>query len=64
MRLACAGARAVHDIAELDAAFAPLKPDEIVPTVASASDVELISPVPADAQPMPETHFELGEPSN
>ena len=50
----------MHDIAELDAPFAPLKPDEIVPAVAPASDVELISPVPADAPPMPETHFELG----
>jgi uncharacterized protein (DUF927 family) len=55
--------RAVHDIAEADAPFAPLEPDEIVPVSAPASDGELVLPVPADAPPMPETHFALGQPS-
>ncbi len=53
----------MHDIAEVDAPFAPLKPDEIVPVPAPASDGELVLPVPADAPPMPEAHFELGRPS-
>ena len=53
----------MHDIAEVDAPFAPLKPDEIGPVAAPASEGELVLPVPADAPPMPETHFELGRPS-
>jgi putative DNA primase/helicase len=55
--------RAVHDIAEVDAPFAPLKPNEIVPVAAPASEDELMLPVPADAPPMPQTHFTLGQPS-
>ena len=53
----------MHDTAEVDAPFAPLKPNEIVPVAAPASEGELVLPVPADAPPMPETHFELGQPS-
>ena len=53
----------MHDIAEIDAPFAPLKPDEIVPVAAPVSDGELVLPVPADAPPIPETHFALGQPS-
>ncbi len=53
----------MHDIAEVDAPFAPLKPDEIVPVSAPVSDGELVSPVPADAPPMPQIHFALGQPS-
>ena len=53
----------MHDIAEVDAPFAPLKPDEIVPVSAPVSDGELVSPVPTDAPPMPQTHFALGQPS-
>ena len=53
----------MHDIAEADAPFAPLKIDEIVPVSASASEGELVLPVPAGAPPLPETHFKLGQPS-
>ena len=53
----------MHDIAEVDAPFAPLKPDEIVPVAAPASEGELVLPVPADAPPMPEAHFALGRPT-
>ena len=53
----------MHDTAEVDAPFAPLKPNEIVPVAAPASEGELVLPVPADAPPMPETHFALGPPS-
>jgi putative DNA primase/helicase len=53
----------MHDIAEVDAPFAPLKPNEIVPVAAPVSDGELVLPVPSDAPPMPETHFALGQPS-
>ena len=53
----------MHDTAEVDAPFAPLKPDEIGPVAEPASEGELVLPVPADAPPMPETHFELGPPS-
>jgi putative DNA primase/helicase len=62
MRWAFRSVCAVHDIAELEAPFAPLKP-EIVPVAAPASDGELVLPVPADAPPMPEIHFALGRPS-
>jgi putative DNA primase/helicase len=53
----------VHDVAEADAPFAPLKPDEIIPVTAPASEGELVLPVPPDAPPMPQTHFTLGWPS-
>jgi putative DNA primase/helicase len=51
----------MDDIAEVDAPFAPLKPDEIVPVIAPASEGELVLPVPTDAPPMLETHFALGQ---
>jgi putative DNA primase/helicase len=63
MRSAFRRACAVHDIAEVDAPFAPLKPDEIVPVSAPASEGELVLPVPTNAPPMPETHSALGQPS-
>ena len=44
-------------VAEVDAPFAPLKPDEIVPVATPASAV------PAIAPPEPGTPFELGRPS-
>ena len=50
-------------VAEVDAPFAPLKPDEIVPVATPASDGELVLPVPAIAPPEPGTPFELGRPS-
>lgn len=53
----------MHEIAEVDAPFAPLKSDEIVPVAEPVSDDELVLPVPADAPPMPEIHFALGPPS-
>ena len=53
----------MHNIAEVDAPFAPLKPDEIVPVAAPVADGELVLPVPTDAPPMPKTHFALGQPS-
>jgi putative DNA primase/helicase len=53
----------VHDIAEIDAPFAPLKPDEIVPVASPAFEGEVVLPVPADAPPMPQTHFALGQPT-
>jgi hypothetical protein len=63
MRSAFPKARAVHDIAEVDAPFAPLKPDEIVPVDPPASEGKLVLPIPADAPPMPRTHSALGRPS-
>ena len=48
----------MHDTAEVDAPFAPLKPNEIGPVAEPASEGELVLPVPADAPPMPETHFD------
>jgi putative DNA primase/helicase len=63
MRSAFPRARAVHDIAEVDAPFAPLKPDEIVPVDPPASEGKLVLPIPADAPPMPRTHSALGRPS-
>ena len=53
----------MHDTAEVDAPFAPLKPNEIGPVAEPAAEGELVLPVPADAPPMPEAHFELGPPS-
>jgi putative DNA primase/helicase len=54
----------MHDIAEVGAPFAPLKPNEIVPVAAPVSDGgKLVLPIPADAPPMPETQFKLGQPS-
>jgi putative DNA primase/helicase len=55
--------RAVDDIAEADAPFAPLKSDEFVSVPAPASDGKLVSPVPTDAPPMPQSHFTLGKPT-
>ena len=52
----------MHDIAEVDAPFAPLAPRPIAPSVAApAADGELVLPVPTDAPPIPETHFALGQ---
>jgi putative DNA primase/helicase len=56
-------ARAVHDVAEADAPLAPLKPDEILPVTAPASEGALVLPVPPHAPPGPQTHFTLGRPS-
>jgi putative DNA primase/helicase len=53
----------VHEIAEVDAPFAPLKSDEIVPLAVPVSEGELVLPVPADAPPTPQAHFKLGQPS-
>ncbi len=53
----------MHDIVEIDAPFAPLKQDEIVPFGPGDSDGGLVLPIPADAPPSPETHFDLGQPS-
>lgn len=53
----------MHDTAEVDAPFAPLKLDEIRPLAVPVSQGELVLPVPADAPPMPQDHFKLGRPS-
>jgi uncharacterized protein (DUF927 family) len=50
----------VDDIAEVNAPFSPLKPDEIEPPAAPLPDGELVLPAPADAPPMPQVHFALG----
>ncbi len=54
----------MDDIAEVDAPFVPLKADEIVPVAARVSDGEVVLPVPADAPPIPQNHFTLGQPSD
>lgn len=55
----------MHDIADVNAPFAPLQSDEVVPEPlpAPVSDGEVVSPIPADAPPTPECHRALGRPS-
>jgi putative DNA primase/helicase len=53
----------VHDTAEVEAPFAPLKPNEIGRVAEPASEGELVLPVPPDAPPIPQTHPTLGQPS-
>ena len=53
----------MRDIAEVDAPFAPLKSDEIVPRAAPLPVGELVLPVPADTPPVPEGHRALGLPT-
>ena len=51
----------MHDTAEVDAPFAPLKPNEIGPVAEPASEGELVLPVPPDAPPMPEPISSSGD---
>lgn len=51
------------DIAEIDAPFAPLTSDETGSVAAPQFDGELVSPVPDDAPPMPQSHFSCGKPT-
>ena len=53
----------MHDTAEVDAPFAPLKATQIGPVAEPASEGEIVLPVPPDAPPMPEVHPNLGRPS-
>lgn len=53
----------MHDIVEVDAPFAPLNSDEIGTVAALGFKDELVSPVPADAPPMPQSHSMLGQPT-
>jgi uncharacterized protein (DUF927 family) len=53
------------DIAEIDRSFAPLTAQAIAPLamVSAPDDGELVLPVPADAPPVPDAHFDLGRPT-
>src|SRR5215510_9885144 len=53
----------MNDVAEIEAPFAPLKSDEIIPMPTSELEGELVLPVPADAPLVPQTHFALGQPT-
>ena len=53
----------MNDVAEIEAPFAPLKSDEIVSVAEPQREGELLSPIPANAPPMPEAHFALGRPT-
>jgi putative DNA primase/helicase len=63
VRSAFRRARAVGDIAELEGPFASLKSDENVSVPAPEAEGELLSPVPANAPPMPEAHVRHGPPA-
>ncbi|MEI8154809.1 MAG: DUF6371 domain-containing protein [Hyphomicrobiales bacterium] len=53
----------MDDITEVDGPFARLKPNETVPETAPGFEGDVVLPVPANAPPMPQTHFKLGQPS-
>jgi uncharacterized protein (DUF927 family) len=53
----------MNDVAQIEAPFAPLRSDQVIPIPTSESEGELVLPVPADAPLMPKTHFALGQPT-